>query len=249
MSVGAALCLCVLGIVVWSLLQPAFRAAQQAAQCAECETNLLEIGRALEAYYSENGEYPKAVVYDDKGKPMHSWRVLILPHLGPEARQLFDQYKMDESWDSKNNSMLIRMMPDVYLCPSDAKAIQGETSYLAVVGDETLLNNDKPVKRTGDYDGPVLRDNPAETMVILESGGSGVNWMEPKDIPIAALRAGLNSSNPASPGSEHDQGVNILMADQSIVRLEESVSSDDLRGMATINGENEFIEVLDELEY
>ena len=251
MVAGGILSLGVFVVVVWSILQPAFQAARSAAQCAECETNLREIGEALEAYYSEHGEYPPAVVYGENGKPMHSWRVLILPHLGPKAQAIYEAYKMDEPWDSKHNSNYVSLMPLVYACPSDRKSLQGETSYLAIVGDNTVINRDRPTRRSAGYDGPVLRDNPSETMVILETSGSGVNWLKPQDIPVAALAAGLDSPNPASPGSDHLQGVNILMADQSILRIppELDVSSDDLRGMATIDGGNEFIEVLDELAY
>lgn len=248
MVVGGLICAGVLGIVVWSLVEPAFRAARDAAKCSACEQNMLVIAAALEDYYQENGEYPPAVQYGDNGKAKHSWRVLILPYLGPEGKRVADMYDMEEPWDSKKNMVLVRDMPTVFRCPSDGKAIQGETSYLAVVGPRTLINRDTPVKRRGS-DGPLLTDNASETMVIIEAAGSAVNWMEPKDIPVAALRAGLNSSNPASPGSEHQQGVNVLMADQSVIRFPDTIAADDLQAMSTIDGGNEYIEALDELAY
>lgn len=250
MGLGAVLSLGVICVVVWAMLQPAFAAARSAAKCSACESNLRDIGSALEQHYADKGCYPPAVAFDEKGKPMHSWRVLLLPYLGPEAKLVFDQYKMDEPWNSKDNSLLLDMMPPVYLCPADEGALPGETSYLAIVGPQTLINSSRPVKRTTSYDGPVLRDNPSETMVVLEAADSGVNWMRPKDISMSALPAGLDSGNAGGPCSEHLQGVNILMADQSIIRLKaESVEVDDLRGMATIDGGNEYIEVLEELDY
>ena len=250
MAFGGLLSLGVLGVVAYSILQPAIQAAHEASKCSECDSNLRTIGEALEAYYEDRGHYPPAIVYDEEtGKPMHSWRVLILPYLGPEAQRVHDMYDMNEPWDGPKNSMLTREVPRVFQCPSDAKSIQGETSYLAVVSDDTVINRDDPTRKSGVHEN-ILTDNPSETMVVLEASGSGVNWLEPKDIPVATLRAGLDSSNPASAGSEHPQGVNILMADGSIIRLEpEAVSTDDLRAMSTINGENEYIEVLDELDY
>ena len=88
-------------------------------------------------------------------------------------------------------------------------------------------------------------------MVVIEAEGCSVNWMKPKDLTMQSLSAGLNSSNPTGPGSKHLQGVNILMADQSIIRLtpESVVESDDLRGMATIDGGNEYIQVLEDIDY
>lgn len=251
MAVGAMLSLGVLGIVIWGIMQPAFAAARSAAKCSACESNLRDIGSAIDLYYDAKGHYPPAVVFDENGKPMHSWRVLILPYLGPEAEQVYEQYKLDQPWNGPDNRQLDVLIPQVYQCPADSNAIRGETSYLAIVGNNTVINNTKqPTERTQSYDGPVLRDNPSETMVVLEAAGCAVNWMKPKDISMSALPAGLNSSNAGGPGSEHIQGVNILMADQSIIRLTpEMVETDDLRGMATIDGGNEYIEVLEQLDY
>jgi len=244
MVVVGLLSLCVLGIVVRSVLQPALRSARDGARCAECESKLRRIGQALEDYHNKHNRYPPAVVYDENGTLMHSWRVLILPYLGPEAERVHEMYDMEKPWDSNENLPLIQLMPNVYHCPADAKSVMGETSYLAVVGTNTVINNDRD-KTTTRWD---ITDVSSETMVVLERAGSAFSWIDPKDIPMAALRAGLNSNNPTSPGSEHIQGVNILMADQSIVRLSDAVSSEDLRGLATIGG-NEYIEALEELAY
>lgn len=247
-GIGATLCLAVLGVVVWALVQPTIQAAREAAKCSECESNLMLIGQALDSYYAEHGEYPPAVKRDENGKALYSWRVLILPHLGLEERQLAAQFNMDEPWNSKHNLKLTTMIPDVYVCPSDIANIKGNTSYLAIVGDQTVINDDKPVRRSGDYDGPRLTDLKSETMVIMDASDCGVNWMEPKDIKVASLRAGLNGPNQIGGRSEHSQGVNVLMADGSIVRLQDTVTTEDLRGMASINGD-EFIQALDEQEY
>lgn len=250
MAIGAMLSLAVIGVVVWAILQPAFAAARSAAKCSECESNLRVIGQAIESYYADKGHYPPAFVTDENGKPMHSWRVLILPYLGPQANLVYDQYKMDQPWDGPDNIKLENMIPQVYRCPTDPTTFRNQTSYLAIVGDDTLINQNKPASRSASYDGPVLRDNPSETMVVLECSDSQVSWLKPQDIAKAALTAGLNSKNLASPGSHHLQGVNILMADESIIRLDpDLVDSEDLRGMATIDGGDEYIEILEELDY
>lgn len=251
MGLGAVLSLAVIGIVVWAIMQPAFAAARSAAKCSECEDNLRLIGSAIEQYYEEKGHYPPAMSFDDTGRPLHSWRVLLLPYLGPRSQELAKLIKYDEPWDSADNSKFVSEIPLVYQCPEDADALLGETSYLAVVGTNTLINTDGPASRKASHDGPVLRDNPAETMVVLEAANCSANWMDPKkDIRMSQLTAGLNGPNKMGGRSSHMQGVNILMADQSIVRLDPNiVESDDLKGMATIDGGNEYIEVLDELDY
>ena len=40
-------------------------------------------------------------VYNAKGEAILSWRVLLLPYL--EQNNLYQQFKLDEPWDSENN--------------------------------------------------------------------------------------------------------------------------------------------------
>ena len=44
--------------------------------------NLKQIGLALLEYHQKYGSFPPAFVADANGKPLYSWRVLILPELG-----------------------------------------------------------------------------------------------------------------------------------------------------------------------
>lgn len=231
-------------IAIVSILRPAFLAAREAARCAACESNLHRIALALEDYYADNGHYPPAVVNDENGTPKHSWRVLLLPYLGPECERIHELYDLSEPWDGPHNMRLVRQIPAVYQCPSDVRATVGETSYLAVVGSNTVINNN-PKQPTLWED---ITDDRSQTLVVVEAANSTTNWLEPKDIGVDQLRAGLNSSNPASPGSNHIQGVNALMVDGSIARLPDIAPATDLRAMATIDGD-EFIETLDDLEY
>src|SRR5262245_2481223 len=51
---------------------------------SQCGINLKQIGLALEQYRDTYRYFPPAYVADANGRPMHSWRVLILPYLGQE---------------------------------------------------------------------------------------------------------------------------------------------------------------------
>ncbi len=46
-----------------------------------CTKNLRQLSLALHNYHDRHGHFPPPYVADANGKPMHSWRVLILPHL------------------------------------------------------------------------------------------------------------------------------------------------------------------------
>ena len=64
---------------------------------SSCRNNMRQLMLAMLNYESANGHFPPAYIADDDGKPMHSWRVLILPFL--EGNHIYDQYDFSEPWD------------------------------------------------------------------------------------------------------------------------------------------------------
>jgi type II secretory pathway pseudopilin PulG len=239
---GAAFVLlfAVVGVLI-ALLLPAVQAARAAARHSQCTNNMRQIALALQMYHDEHGSYPPAQVVDDKGIPQHSWRVLILPYLGSDGEFVYQKYKFDEPWNGPNNSLLTGLMPSAYGCPSDDAAPLGETSYLAITGTGTAFDPDTPVSRDD------VADEYAATMMVIEAAGSGVGWMEPKDLTIGQLAAGLNSGAVGTPASTHIRGVNAICVDGSVKQLDDSASPADLRGLATIaGGETIDIDALDD---
>jgi hypothetical protein len=77
--------------------------------------NMHNIIVAMHAYYDDHKRLPPAVVYDPKGKPLYSWRVLLLPYI--EENALYEEFKLDEPWDSPNNIRLLKRMPEVFRSP------------------------------------------------------------------------------------------------------------------------------------
>jgi len=66
-------------IIGWLL--PPVDSVRDSARRLTCTGNLKQIAAALQAYHQANGCFPPAYIADKNGKPMHSWRVLILPYL------------------------------------------------------------------------------------------------------------------------------------------------------------------------
>jgi len=104
-------------LLVTCLLLPAISHTREGARGANCLNNLKLIGLGLQNYHVEHGCFPPAYVADADGKPMHSWRVLILPYM--ERRILYDSYNFDEPWNSPSNRYLAGHIPSEYTCPSD----------------------------------------------------------------------------------------------------------------------------------
>ena len=130
-------------------------------------------------YESEYRCFPPAFVADKNGKPMHSWRVLILPFLN--RRDLYDQYDFNEPWDGPGNRKLLTRRPAEFACPGDEDAWANgatTTSYVAVVGKSAFWRQDKP---TSLFEPPV-EGQLANSIMLIEAANSGIDWTEPKDL-------------------------------------------------------------------
>jgi hypothetical protein len=90
------------------------------------ENNLRQITLALHNYHDIHKRFPPAVVYDRNGKPLYSWRVLILPFIEEEA--LYRQFHYNEPWDSPHNKALLERMPRTFGHPGSAS--KTDTHYL-----------------------------------------------------------------------------------------------------------------------
>ncbi|MFM8726754.1 MAG: DUF1559 domain-containing protein, partial [Planctomycetaceae bacterium] len=98
--------------VLAGLMLPAVQSTREAARRMQSVNNLKQIGIALHGYHDATGDFPPAVVRDKDGKPLYSWRVLILPYL--EQGNIFSKWKRDEPWDSPNNKPLSDLVLKVY---------------------------------------------------------------------------------------------------------------------------------------
>ena len=92
----------------------------QARQRALSMMNLRAIGVAMNSYEAEHRHFPSANIIGPDGKTPHSWRVALLPYLG--YKELFDRYKLTETWDSENNRKILPQMPAEYRAVDDQRA-------------------------------------------------------------------------------------------------------------------------------
>jgi prepilin-type processing-associated H-X9-DG protein len=220
---------CLLGIAV-ALLLPAIQAAREAARRSQCSNDLRQIGTALLTYEQTHHSLPPAYLADADGRPMHSWRVLILPYFGDaQLKNLYDQYDFNEPWNGPKNSKLAERMPSQYRCPSDPG--EGpQTNYLAVVGEETAWPG------TGTTRVAEIRDGMAGTILVVESADAHVNWMEPRDLAFDQAARGINPGNQPSISSHHPGGANVLFCDGHLQFMNDQTPAAAVRGLLTVSG-------------
>jgi hypothetical protein len=113
------------------LLLPAVQAAREAARRMQSSNNLKQMALAFHNYESTYRRMPPRYTADSDGKPLLSWRVHLLPYFG--AQDLYQEFHLDEPWDSEHNKTLVEKIPDYFRDPR-SQAPAGYTTYVAPFG-------------------------------------------------------------------------------------------------------------------
>ncbi len=200
--------------VLTALLLPAVQQVREAARRTESMNNMRQIVLAAHNYESAHGEFPRDIMSED-GQPLLSWRVVILPYM--EEGRLYEEFHLDEPWDSEHNMQLLQHMPQVFHNPN--LDLSERTVYQAFKGPDTM------------YEGGRIRmreviDGLSNTLVYVEADESNaIEWSRPGDLPFdpdVPMR-GLGNVRPA--------GFLAAFADGSVRIIANAVDEDTLRNL------------------
>jgi hypothetical protein len=140
----------------------------------EGRNKLKQLALAMHNYHDVHNHFPPAVLLGPDGKTPHSWRVELLPFL--DENHLYEQYRMNEPWDSPHNKLILRQMPGVFRSPfADEKATN--SSYYALVGRGTVFEGSKGVMIQE------ITDGTSNTLMFVEAKRD-IPWTKPADIPF-----------------------------------------------------------------
>jgi hypothetical protein len=177
-------------------------------------------------YASEHGRLPPAVVYGKHGKPLLSWRVLILPYI--EQDELFKQFHLDEPWDSPHNIKLLPRMPRVFGRFDGKPTSEPDTTFYQVfTGKHTAFES---------LEGEPLEDftdGTGNTFLIVEAG-EAVPWTKPADLAYSP-----DHPLPKFGGILRDGPFRAALADGSVRNVGPEVREATLRAAITRNGKDE----------
>jgi hypothetical protein len=214
--------------------------------------NLQQVDLALIDYAdAHHGMMPPATVYSKTGRPLYSWRVLILPYI--EQEKLYHQFHLDEPWDSPHNLQFVKRMPHVYANPlDDDEERQGLTHYMVFVGSDlaekprpAFINDprhlqpfivDQGPPRVFATDGgaprfPATFTDGTSNTILVASGADPVPWTKPEDLHFSARGPLLRLSTAFKGGS------NVGLADGSARFLfMDQLSPQTLRAAITADG-------------
>ena len=215
-------------------LESAVSKVRQAAERSKDQNNLKQMMLAMHNYHDVRNGLPTAI-FDKAGKPLLSWRVVILPFV--EQDKLYEQFKLDEPWDSSHNKPLLSRMPSIYAVPGITKPGDTNTHYQVFVSDPKMAGP-KPVFSTlGPPVGPksvslaMIQDGTSNTLAIGEAADA-VPWTKPEDMlydnakPLPKLATFWNG------------GFNGAFFDGSVRLFSGSIAEKTMRDLITANDGN-----------
>lgn len=238
-SFAGLACLAICGGGVASVAVPAIKQARRNTQNEASRDNLKRIAEAMDAYYATYDAYPPAVTTDAKGKPMHSWRVLLLPFLGHS--DIYSRYNLSVPWDDPMNMQIVGEMPNVYRSFGDPDSGFYDTRFVVIRGKETLFPDGGGVTKDD------IQDEQESLLLVVEKNGPGISWIQPEDL-ILNRDSLLIENDPANAATLTSSLTgNVVMADGEVFLLPDITSQQLMRDMATRKGQEEVYTELHEL--
>jgi hypothetical protein len=194
---------------------------RQGAARAQSTNNLKQIALAMHNYHDTNRHFPPQAIYSPDGKPLLSWRVLILPYLAQD--DLYKEFRLDEPWDSEHNKKLLAKMPKTYAMPGEDKKEPTETYYQGFAGKGAFFDGKQGTKIQD------ITDGTSNTILVVEAA-KAVPWTKPADLPF----------DPEKPlpklGGHFGNVFNAAFCDGSVHAVSRNVKEETLKALITIGG-------------
>ncbi len=204
--------------VLTGLLLPAVQSAREAARRMQSSNNLKQLMLSMHNHESAYKQLPARVSKDANGKPLLSWRVAILPYI--EQGNLYNQFHLNEPWDSEHNIKLLDKMPSTFTHPSYVGP-QGHTIYLAPFYETTVWGKDKPKFRD-------ITDGTSNTIALFEvDDAHAVPWTKPEDLDLHEVDI---------VDCFRETGSNVGFFDGSVRFLSRNIDPSTLKALITSNG-------------
>jgi hypothetical protein len=210
--------------------------AQQTRARRKSVANLKQIGLALHNLNDTYRYLPPAAILDKQtGRPLLSWRVAILPYI--EQAPLYQQFKLDEAWDSAHNKKLLESMPKVYTSVGMRTKEPHATFYRGFVASrgarfttawQSVRNPNSPFGGWGARIPASFPDGTSNTLWVVEAG-EAVPWTKPEEL--------VYDENRPLPklGGMFREGFHALMVDGSVTFVSSRYDERTLRNFITAN--------------
>lgn len=195
---------------------------------SEMVDKLSRIGLAFQMFYDTHRmfAFPRIQdmeVIEPNRRPQPtalSWRVHLLPYL--EQQPLYEQFHLDEPWDSPHNLTLIEHMPDVYRLGSNAGP---STRFRILTGPGMLFGQKNPPDFRNITDG-----TRSTILAVVVGPARATTWTQPDDII-------LDPANPlAVLGEVSGRYIGTVAVDGRLLMLPADIEASKFLALATPSG-------------
>lgn len=195
--------------------QEAVADLRNARQRLDCKDNLQRIVVAMLLYEKQHGTLPPAYSVEEQGRPLNSWRVLLLPYLGYD--ELHSQIRLDEPWNSPHNQAFHMADVPIFQCPSAALG-PGMTEYSVVEG-ETCAFFGGEGRRLDSFG-----EHSANLILVVERIDP-ICWMDPtREITFDEACLGINRDGARTGlGSDHQAGMHVGLRSGAIRFISQNI--------------------------
>lgn len=186
----------------------------------KAEERFQRVARAFQRFNRDQEKMPMPALTSIDGRPLHSWRVQLLPYVG--QKELYEKLRLHEPWDSEHNKPLLAEMPDVFALPG-VKAGMGMT-YMQLF-DITLGGKKGGASLKASYP-----DGLENTLLIFEAKDA-VHWAAPTVLEYSdklAVRKLL--------GDHYGRGTLAASLDRQVRWIPATMTETDLRAAITPAG-------------
>ncbi|MDR1271305.1 MAG: DUF1559 domain-containing protein, partial [Planctomycetaceae bacterium] len=190
---------------------------------------------AIHNYHDSMMVLPPLYTVDKDGKPLHSWRVLILPFM--EQTDLYQKIRLNEPWNSEYNKQFHNAVVHVYRCEENPLAVKPGMCCYSVIAGEGFVPAKEAQTAAMQADQTLARiaDGTSNTLAVVEVK-QPFCWMDPTaDITLEELLKGINTKN-GRVGGFHVGGINAALFDGSVRFLPNDIPKETLKALGTCKG-------------
>ncbi|MEZ6055590.1 MAG: DUF1559 domain-containing protein [Planctomycetaceae bacterium] len=142
-----------------------------------------------------------------------SWRVHLLPYI--EQYPLYNEFHLDEPWDSEHNKTLIAKMPKTF-----GNNAEGKTSLHVIVGAGTIFGSSDKKMHFRD-----VTDGTSNTIMFVQAGDDTADiWTKPGGLTI-------DPENPIAALGNIGETFLVAMMDGAVLTLPKSIDAATLKNL------------------
>ena len=189
----------------------------------QLKNNLKQTALCFHNYHDAFLRFPRADGNGEGNQTGLSWRVHLLPFL--EEAELYQQFHLDEAWDSAHNKTLIAKMPAIFQSPGVTE--EGKTSMHVFTGKNTPFDGEKGTPISDFTDG-----TSNTILAVLAGADTAEVWTKPGGLKFdpATCKKAL--------GEITDKTFLAMMADGSVRSIPLNIADATLANLIQLNDGN-----------